>query len=303
MPRIRRCNARRRAHSSLRSSLACLLPDAKSTPCGRSKGGAKKSTALKKVGRCSARPSAVHGDAGGGGKHRLPARVAGCMAGGKSGNWICYAGARRRRSSASCSCRDDCWVEKYETDARRHPRRCVVAATTNECGVLAGSDWRPPPITSARNSPRPHRAGPIAMVCQALACYCADATWWEFPEAAIADEQEERQSVDGLAGHPQDRIEHGRRSYPQKRPMHCTPWPPGWISSAAIMRDWLELPAGQQGRASSTRLGHATRRLGFKPVSRATSAAGLVHTGHPRHRGHEVPPTCVRACACVYVCV
>ena len=210
------------------------------------------------VGRCSARPSAVHGDAGGGGKHRLPARVAGCMAGGKSGNWICYAGARRRRSSASCSCRDDCWVEKYETDARRHPRRCVVAATTNECGVLAGSDWRPPPITSARYSPRPHRAGPIAMVCQALACYCADATWWEFPEAAIADEQEERQSVDGLAGHPQDRIEHGRRSYPQKRPMHCTPWPPGWISSAAIMRDWLDFPP--DSRAVRRARGWATRR-------------------------------------------
>jgi hypothetical protein len=44
-------------------------------------------------------------------------------------------------------------------------------------------------------------------------------------------------------------------------------WPAGvWISSAEIMRDWLQLTPHQQGRASSTRLGQVMRRLGYQPA-------------------------------------
>src|SRR4030095_15565162 len=95
------------------------------------------------------------------------------------------------------------------------------------------------------------------------------ATWWEFP-SSIADTQEARQQVDPWEDMIGGFIAHGRRNGLDGQGV--IEWPSGWIASATIMRDWLRLEAHQQGRASSTRLGHVMRRLGYAPKRSASGA-------------------------------
>jgi predicted P-loop ATPase len=158
----------------------------------------------------------------------------------------------------------DRFVQKYALHAESYPRRAVAVASTNEA-----SYWEDP--TGARRL-IPIPCGEIRVdliatnrlqwFAEARQLHAAGATWWEFP-AAIVAAQEDRQQVDPWEDLLQDRIAHGRKVGVDG--MGRDPWPDGWISTADIMRDWLGLDAHQQGKASGVRLGKVMRRLGYRP--------------------------------------
>ena len=162
----------------------------------------------------------------------------------------------------------DRFVEKYERHAVAYPRRAVALATTNEAAYWQDS-------TGARRL-IPIRAGAIRLdlietlrlqwFAEARHAYEAGLPWWEFPDSA-AGEQEDRQVID-----PWEDI--------LRAAIANVNWPQGWIASASILRDWLHLEPHQQGKASSTRLGHVMRRLGFVPhrFGKARERGWLVDT-------------------------
>ena len=159
----------------------------------------------------------------------------------------------------------DRFVQKYALHAESYLRRAVAVATTNEANY-----WEDP--TGARRLV-PIACGEIRVdmisalrlqwFAEARHLYRDGATWWQFP-SSIADAQEDRHQVDPWEDTLRNAIEHGRK-------VAFAPdveWPEGWISSAEIMRDWLNLAASQQGRSSGVRLGKVMRRLGFKPATK-----------------------------------
>jgi predicted P-loop ATPase len=159
----------------------------------------------------------------------------------------------------------DRFVQKYALHAESYRRRAVAVATTNESVYWQDS-------TGARRLV-PIRCGTIRVdlievnrvqwFAEALALYRKQATWWEFP-TSIEAAREERQSIDPWEDVLREMIAHGRPA--DSAGMSRIPWSEEPISSAEIMRDWLQLEPHQQGQAVSKRLGHVMRRLGFAPV-------------------------------------
>ncbi len=156
----------------------------------------------------------------------------------------------------------DRFVQKYEKHASAYPRRAVAVATTNEATYWQDS-------TGARRL-IPVRVGEIRLdviqaerlqwFAEARHLHQAGAHWWEFPEGVSAA-QESRQAVDPWEDTLRGYINNGRMDSDG----YAKPWPDGWIASAEIMSEWLKLHSSQLGKASSTRLGHVMRRLGFRP--------------------------------------
>jgi hypothetical protein len=156
----------------------------------------------------------------------------------------------------------DRFVEKFEKHATAYPRRAVAVATTNEATYWQDS-------TGARRlipvSVRDIRldlivANRLHWFAEARHAYQTGAEWWRFPDSA-ALEQEERQAVDPWEDTLKDAIQNGQ----QDQDGYARPWPTGWVASAIILRDWLRVAPSMQGKASSSRLGHVMRRLGFEP--------------------------------------
>ncbi len=190
------------------------------------------------------------------------------------------AGATKRILSSP----SDRFVQKYEKHAVTYPRRSIAVGTTNEARY-----WMDP--TGGRRLV-PIRCGDIdlAMIennreqwfAEARDLYEAGATWWEYP-AEIEAAQEERQQVDPWEDLLRGLIANGRSMHigtesVTGRPLIDTvPWPEGWMSSAAIMQEWLRLAPHQQGAASGVRLGRVMKRLGFRPLRQ----------GKHRERGWE----------------
>lgn len=158
----------------------------------------------------------------------------------------------------------DRFVQKYALHAETYPRRAVAVATTNEADYWQDSTGarRLIPVACTDIHVDLIEAKRLQWFAEALHYFNNGVNWWEFP-TAIATAQEERQVVDPWEDVLRHCIAHGRRVGVDHQGV--IPWPAGWISSAEIMRDWLELASSQQGRASGVRLGHVMRRLGFKP--------------------------------------
>jgi hypothetical protein len=156
----------------------------------------------------------------------------------------------------------DRFVEKFEKHAASYPRRAVAVATTNEATYwqdsTGGRRLIPIPVTDIRIDLI--QANRLAWFAEARHLYQAGVTWWKFPDSATI-EQEERQAIDPWEDTLKDAIANGQMN----EDGYARPWPEGWIASAAIMRDWLRIPASHQGRGSGNRLGHVMRRLGFEP--------------------------------------
>jgi len=90
------------------------------------------------------------------------------------------------------------------------------------------------------------------------------ATWWEFP-SEIEAAQEDRQQIDPWEDTLKYRIANGRTVKSSSGSEETLSWPVGFISSAEIMKDWLELAPHQQGPASGRRLAQVMYRLEFRP--------------------------------------
>lgn len=166
----------------------------------------------------------------------------------------------------------DRFVEKFEKHAVSYPRRAVALATTNEAQYWQDS-------TGARRLvPIPTGEIDVAMIeanreqwfAEALHQFRAGATWWEFP-AAINAAQDERQQVDPWEDLLRGLMTHGRQasrgfdSITRQPVFENVSWPQGWIASAELMQDWLNLAPHQQGPSSGVRLGRVMRRLGYEP--------------------------------------
>lgn len=147
----------------------------------------------------------------------------------------------------------DRFVEKFEKHAVAYPRRAVAVATTNEATYWQDSTGarRLIPVTVGAIHLHLIEENREQWFAEARHLFDAGATWWEFP-SDIEAAQEERQQTD-----PWEDV--------LREAMGAAAWPQGWISSAKIMSTWLRLEPHAQGRASSTRLGHVMRRLGFTP--------------------------------------
>jgi predicted P-loop ATPase len=168
----------------------------------------------------------------------------------------------------------DRFVEKYEKHASAYPRRAVAVATTNEATYWQDSTGARRLIPIAVTNIRLDLIAELRLqwFAEARQLYQAGATWWEFPEG-ILEAQEERQNIDPWEDALRDAIENGQLD----QDGYARPWPEGWIASAVILRDWLRVASAQQGRASSTRLGHVMRRLGFEP-RRSNSERGWIRS-------------------------
>jgi predicted P-loop ATPase len=182
----------------------------------------------------------------------------------------------------------DRFVEKFEKHATSYPRRAVAVATTNEATYWQDS-------TGARRL-IPVRVGTIDLdaihkerlqwFAEARHEYQDGATWWEFPEG-VSGSQEARQAVDPWEDALRSYIDNGRMD----QDGYAKPWPDGWIASSEIMANWLRLNAAQLGKASSTRLGHVMRRLGFEPKrSDKGDARGWAPIGWRRGGDEPKPP-------------
>jgi len=160
----------------------------------------------------------------------------------------------------------DRFVQKYALHAESYPRRAVAVATTNEATYWQDSTGarRLVPIACGEIRDDLIAANRLQWFAEARHLHATGSTWWVFP-AGIAEAQEDRQQVEPWEDTLRDMIINGRRAPDDLGGFVHVPWPQGWISSAAIMRDWLRLQANQQGRPSGVRLGHVMRRLGYKP--------------------------------------
>jgi hypothetical protein len=169
----------------------------------------------------------------------------------------------------------DRFVDKYDKHATAYPRRAVAIATTNESTYWQDTTGarRLVPIPTGDISVDLVKENRLQWFAEALRKFSAGVTWWEFP-AEIQQVQEDRQQVDSWEDVLRNFIDHGRRG-PEGASTAVTHWPAGWISTAEIMANWLQLDAGRQGTASGHRLGRVMRRLGFRPERR----------GHTRERG------------------
>lgn len=158
----------------------------------------------------------------------------------------------------------DRFVQKYALYAESYPRRAIAVATTNEASYWqdATGARRLVPITCGDIRIDLIATTRLQWLAEARQRHADGATWWEFP-TRIADEQEARQQVDPWEDTLRHYMARGRRTGADGQGL--IPWPNGWISSAEVMRDWLQLSPYQQGRASGVRLGHVMRRLGFRP--------------------------------------
>ncbi len=166
----------------------------------------------------------------------------------------------------------DRFVEKYEKHASTYPRRAVAVATTNEAAYWqdhTGARRLVPAATGDINIDM-IETNRLQWFAEARGLYQSGASWWEFPPA-IAAAQEERQQIDpwedllrGLIVNGRE-VVHGYDSITKAPLVQTVRWPEQWISSAAIMQDWLKLAPHQQGQSSGARLGRVMRRLGFRP--------------------------------------
>jgi predicted P-loop ATPase len=161
----------------------------------------------------------------------------------------------------------DRYVEKYQIYPIAYPRRAVAVATTNEATYWQDGTGARRLVPIACGDIRVDLIGAnrLQWLAEARHLFNQGASWWEFP-TAIAEAQEDRQQIDPWEDALRDMMANGRKCGLDG--LGREPWPAGWVSTAAIMRDWLELDPHQQGRASGVRLGHVMRRLGFKPERR-----------------------------------
>lgn len=156
----------------------------------------------------------------------------------------------------------DRFVQKYALHAESYLRRAVAVATTNEATYWedATGARRLVPIACGEIRVDVITENRLQWFAEAREWYRNGCTWWEFP-ATIGSAQENRHQVDPWEDRLRNAIEHGRK-------VEFGPdveWPEGWISSAAIMSEWLNLAASQLGPKSGVRLGKVMRRLGFLP--------------------------------------
>jgi predicted P-loop ATPase len=166
----------------------------------------------------------------------------------------------------------DRYVEKYEKNPISYPRRAVAVATTNEAQYWQDSTGarRLVPITTGVIEIQMIEDNREQWFAEARDLFKAGATWWEYP-VEILNVQEDRQQVDPWEDLLRSLMVNGRevsRGYDaiaQCPLVEIVKWPVGWISSAAIMRDWLKLPPHQQGQTAGVRLGRVMKRLGFEP--------------------------------------
>jgi putative DNA primase/helicase len=178
----------------------------------------------------------------------------------------------------------DRFVEKYEKHATSYLRRCVAAATTNEAVYWQDSTGarRLVPIKIGVIDIGLIEANRLQWFGEARQLYTDGATWWVYP-AAIEAAQEERQQVDPWEDLLRGLIANGRSVHVGTesitgRPIYETKhWPDAWVASAEIMAEWLKLAPHQQGASVGVRLGRIMRRLGFKPA----------RDGKRRERGWE----------------
>jgi hypothetical protein len=163
----------------------------------------------------------------------------------------------------------DRFVQKYALHAESYPRRAVAVATTNEADYWQDSTGarRLVPIKCGDIRVDLIEANRLQWFAEALHLYKSGATWWEFPNA-IAAEQEDRQDVDPWEDVLRDYMAHGRRCGADGQGRE--PWPDGFISTASILRDWLGVGPGQSGRLYGARLRKVMRRLGYRPERNTT---------------------------------
>ena len=158
----------------------------------------------------------------------------------------------------------DRFVQKYALHAESYPRRAVTVATTNEASYWEDSTGArrlvPVPCTNIRVDLI--AANRLQWFAEARHLYEGGATWWEFP-ASIEAAREGRQQIDPWEHTLRHVIAQGREA--SEGSLAMVPWPGGWISSAEIMRDWLQLKPHQQGHAAGKRLGKVMRRLSYQP--------------------------------------
>jgi hypothetical protein len=190
----------------------------------------------------------------------------------------------------------DRFVQKYALHADSYERRAVAVATTNETTY-----WEDPtgarrliPVSCGAIRLELIKANRLQWFSEARELYQTGATWWVFP-ATIEAAREERQAVDPWELTLRKRMVHGRRM--DEHSLAVIPWPDGYISSADIMSDWLELAPHQQGHNVSKRLGHVMRRLGYKPKRTATERgwvrddASVSENGEASCNVSQAPPS------------
>jgi len=167
------------------------------------------------------------------------------------------------------SAQEDRFVQKYALHAESYPRRAVAVATTNERHYWQDHTGarRLIPIACGRIDVEAIERERLQWFAEARVAFDAGATWWEFPES-VAEEQDARQQVDPWEDALRSLMATGRRRGDQ-----LLAWPQGWVSSAAILRDWLAVEPHQQQQASATRLGRVMRRLGYRPAQNSAKTA------------------------------
>jgi putative DNA primase/helicase len=176
----------------------------------------------------------------------------------------------------------DRFVQKYALHAESYPRRAVNCATTNEAVYWqdATGARRLIPIKCGEIRPDLIAAERLQWFAEARNLYAAGATWWEFPDSILA-EQEARQCVDSwedaIAAYL---LTPGAKDDFDKQ---------GRVPSSVILSKWLGLEPSRQGRVTGPRLGQVMRRLGFEPAQCGKSRArGWQRTDTDAHKQVEV---------------
>ena len=188
------------------------------------------------------------------------------------------------------SAQEDRFVQKFQLYAESYPRRAISVATTNETKY-----WQDPtgarrlvPVVCTAIDIDAIRALRLMWFSEAREAFNTGAAWWEWP-AAIVDEQEARQQEDPWEGLLRDYIKNGRKGGINGDAQ--IDFPEGWISTHALLYDWLRVPPERQSRVFSTRIGQVMRRLGYQAARGEDGARGAARGWKPITAGDTSTPS------------
>ena len=163
---------------------------------------------------------------------------------------------------------EDRYVDKYEKEPRRYPRRVVFAGTTNETTYLADS-------TGNRRFV-PLRCGVIRLdlivanreqyFAEALARLRAGESWWELP-AAVARQAEQEQQARRMNDPWEGLVEEHLRDKDS-------------TTAGAVLSECLKKPKHEQQLRDQQRVGRVLASLGWVKTARARVDGVLVWPWH-----------------------
>jgi predicted P-loop ATPase len=160
---------------------------------------------------------------------------------------------------------EDRYVEKYEREPRAYLRRCVFAGSTNEATYLADStgNRRFIPLRCGTLRPDLIVANREQYFAEAAARVARGERWWELPNGAAAEADEEREAR--RMGDPWERIV---AEYLADKTS---------TTAGEILGDAIKKPKHDQQLADQQRVGRVLSTLGWERGRRQRVAGALVY--------------------------